>query len=149
MAIPMLKIRRPLGRLILNMGIATPGKTVFLIEKAPRCCRKNSSQWQHSFQWKLHSHWLQFLRQCHVAVVRQGPVPQRDYIHGLVRDYSISSALAMDILQSKTKPSIWAVYSHISPHAGITPHTMVTFSSGDIEKHTSQIIWSSLQWHQR
>ena len=36
MAIPMLKIRRPLGRLIFNMGIAIPGKTVFLIETAPR-----------------------------------------------------------------------------------------------------------------
>ena len=35
MAIAMLKIRRPLGRLIFNMGIAIPGKTVFLIETAP------------------------------------------------------------------------------------------------------------------
>ena len=35
MAISMLKIRRPSGRLIFNMGIATPGKTVFLIETAP------------------------------------------------------------------------------------------------------------------
>ena len=35
MAIPMLKIRRPLGRLIFNMRIAIPGKTVFLIETAP------------------------------------------------------------------------------------------------------------------
>ena len=36
----MLKIRRPLGRLIFNMGIAIPGKTVFLIETAPwfHCC---------------------------------------------------------------------------------------------------------------
>ena len=33
----MLKIRRPLGRLIFNMGIAIPGKTVCLIETAPRC----------------------------------------------------------------------------------------------------------------
>ena len=31
----MLKIRRPLGRLIFNMGIAIPGETVFLIETAP------------------------------------------------------------------------------------------------------------------
>ena len=31
----MLKIRRPLGRLIFNTGIAIPGKTVFLIETAP------------------------------------------------------------------------------------------------------------------
>ena len=36
MAISMLKIRRPLGRLIFNMGIAIPGKTVFLIETPPR-----------------------------------------------------------------------------------------------------------------
>ena len=36
MAISMLKIRRPLGRLIFYMGIAIPGKTVFLIEMAPR-----------------------------------------------------------------------------------------------------------------
>ena len=34
MAISMLKIRRPLGRLIFNMGIAISGKTVFLIETA-------------------------------------------------------------------------------------------------------------------
>ena len=39
MAISMLKIRRPLGRLIFNMGIAIPGKTVFLIETAPRAPR--------------------------------------------------------------------------------------------------------------
>ena len=31
----MLKIRRSLGRLIFNMGIAIPGKTVLLIETAP------------------------------------------------------------------------------------------------------------------
>ena len=31
----MLKIRRPLGRLIFYMGIAIPGKTVFLIETVP------------------------------------------------------------------------------------------------------------------
>ena len=37
MAISMLKIRRPLGRLIFNMGIAIPGKTIFLIETAPWC----------------------------------------------------------------------------------------------------------------
>ena len=35
MVISMLKIRRPLERLIFNMGIAIPGKTVFLIETAP------------------------------------------------------------------------------------------------------------------
>ena len=41
MAISMLKIRRTLGRLIFNMGIAIPRKTVFLIETAP---------WPHFYQ---------------------------------------------------------------------------------------------------
>ena len=36
MVIPMLKIRRPTGRLIFNMGISIPGKTVFYIETGPR-----------------------------------------------------------------------------------------------------------------
>ena len=39
MAIPMLKIRRPNGRLIFNMGITIPSKTVVLIETAPRYLR--------------------------------------------------------------------------------------------------------------
>ena len=38
----MLKIRRPLGRLIFNMGITIPGKTVFLIETAPWCSSENN-----------------------------------------------------------------------------------------------------------
>ena len=40
----MLKIRRPLGCLIFNMGIAIPGKTVFLIETAPRITRLGGFQ---------------------------------------------------------------------------------------------------------
>ena len=39
----MLKIRRPLGRLIFNTGIAIPGKTVFLIETAPRIFHQNGT----------------------------------------------------------------------------------------------------------
>ena len=45
MAIPMLKIRRPLGRLIFNMAIAIPGKTVFLIEAAPRLSKQLYKYW--------------------------------------------------------------------------------------------------------
>ena len=39
MAIPMLKIRRPNGRLIFNMGIPIPGKDGLYIETGP-CWRK-------------------------------------------------------------------------------------------------------------
>ena len=44
MAISMLKIRRPLGRLIFNMGITIPCKTVFFIETAPWTCSSLSLQ---------------------------------------------------------------------------------------------------------
>ena len=45
MAISMLKIRRSLGRLIFNMGIDIPGKTVFLIETAPKAYFTDIVQW--------------------------------------------------------------------------------------------------------
>ena len=48
----MLKIRRPLGRLIFNMGIAIPGKTVFLIETAPRVPKARTNgreKWSHRY----------------------------------------------------------------------------------------------------
>ena len=36
-------------------------------------CRKPFNQWQRSSQRKLRSHWLKFLRQCHVVIIRQDP----------------------------------------------------------------------------
>ena len=48
----MLKIRRPLGRLIFNMGIAIPGKTVFLIETTPWVWALSYSLY---IQWNLHN----------------------------------------------------------------------------------------------
>ena len=35
-------------------------------------CRKNFSQWERSFLWKLRSHWLKGLRQRQIAVARPG-----------------------------------------------------------------------------
>ena len=57
----MLKIRRPLGRLIFNMGIAIPGKTVFLIETAPRGPFHNSFSIVFQIWWKFHSALIQFI----------------------------------------------------------------------------------------
>ena len=63
MAISMLKIRRPLGRLIFNMGIAIPGKTVFLIETAPwlplvtKLCKSPHGPRQGpNRRWNIHIH---------------------------------------------------------------------------------------------
>ena len=51
----MLKIRRPLGRLIFNIGITIPCKTVFLIETAP---------WTGGF-WHVHCTTLHELGRLH------------------------------------------------------------------------------------
>ena len=69
MAIYMLKIRRPLGRLIFNMGIAIPGKTVFLIETAPRawCQARYEMILATSFQFWFHTHALQHADKGNIA----------------------------------------------------------------------------------
>ena len=54
----MLKIRRPLGRLIFNMGIAIPGKTVFLIETAPCMPHK----WTNSCYYNILLELYEYLR---------------------------------------------------------------------------------------
>ena len=70
----MLKIRRPLGRLIFNMGIAIPGKTVFLIETAPSSLRVSARHarqfWNREEEvlspdgWYLHMYWFHTLDFC-------------------------------------------------------------------------------------
>ena len=40
-------------------------------------CRKNFSQWERSFLWKLRYHWLEFLRRVAKTLVIQGPVELR------------------------------------------------------------------------
>ena len=42
-------------------------------------CRNSFSQWQRSFQRNMRFHWLKFLRQRHVAVVRRGPGPNQGH----------------------------------------------------------------------
>ena len=41
-------------------------------------CRKNFSQWERSFLWKLRCHWLKFLRRVAKTLVIQGPVLNGD-----------------------------------------------------------------------
>ena len=58
----MLKIRRPLGRLIFNMVIAIPGKTVFLIETAP---------WNSLNVYQALFHCNQFFKNCYSSAFRR------------------------------------------------------------------------------
>ena len=68
-------IRRPLGRLIFNMGIAIPGKTVFLIETAPRLSvdKKQCSIWHQNYSWRgIRKYTKQFIFQQRVYVFNEG-----------------------------------------------------------------------------
>ena len=42
-------------------------------------CRKNFSQWESSFLWKLRYHWLKFLRRVAKTLVIQGPVTRKRF----------------------------------------------------------------------
>ena len=84
----MLKIRRPLGRLIFNMGIAIPGKTVFLIETAPRFLQ--ILLWQRVLLWcqcyNLDNHDVKF--QIHIKLRVENLkqiVPQSHHLSGTGR----------------------------------------------------------------
>ena len=46
-------------------------------------CRKNFSQWESSFLWKLRCHWLKFLRRVAKTLVIQGPALSRRVIFSL------------------------------------------------------------------
>ena len=56
-------------------------------------CRKNFSQWESSFLWKLRCHWLKFLRPVAKTLVIQGPVlgPQQPWYWLCRNDEPLSS----------------------------------------------------------
>ena len=51
----------------------TLGSTGPCITNVIATCRKNFSQWERSFLWKLRCHWLKFLRHVAKTLVIQGP----------------------------------------------------------------------------
>ena len=57
------KIRRPLGRLIFNMGITIPYKTVFLIETAPRLSA--TLELARAYYYNYHHHYYYFYHHYH------------------------------------------------------------------------------------
>ena len=83
----MLKIRWSHDRLIFNMGIPNLGKTVFILRPGPR---------HYSFP--------------HLNDIFNQTGAVKPYIICLVQDCSISSELAIEILQSCTKPSTYSSY---------------------------------------
>ena len=59
---------------IPNVRLCDPGPCITNVFATRR---KNFSQWYRSFQRKLLSHWLKFLRHVAITLVIQGPGPQR------------------------------------------------------------------------
>ena len=54
----------------VDASISIPGPC---ITNVIATCRKNFSQWERSFLWKLRCHWLIFLRRVAQTLVIQGP----------------------------------------------------------------------------
>ena len=74
MAISMLKIRRPLGRLIFNMGIAIPGKTVFLIETAPSFPNYRRTHIRQQATWTSIAYKMNYFRRIFKPFVNDVPI---------------------------------------------------------------------------
>ena len=108
MAIPMLKIRRPTGRLIFNMGIPIPGKTVFLIETGPWLL---ASPW-HQQQW----YWLCMLNGC-LSYVRK----VFRYMHhfGMASDRNCKYAFMFPSKCYRYMQWLW--YQPVWPHTQPSP----------------------------
>ena len=105
----MLKIRRPLGRLIFNMGIAIPGKTVFLIETAPRfpdayMRHQTETRWRaldivyyDVFQWP-------YQKETRIWIMRRRPrpgpweTPRRDIITHILSIFTVN----LNVSQNKS-----------------------------------------------
>ena len=104
----MLKIRRPLGRLIFNMGIAIPGKTVFLIETAPSSlqCDQTGRPSQYCLRfhyiYNIKHYWqgsgwsnVSFLH-CHVVPVKSRswiPISANNFLIRLSSDLSYARGM--------------------------------------------------------
>ena len=121
MAISMLKIRRPLGRLIFNMGIAIPGKTVFLIETAPWCIFMNVCV---SFPWvwpKVTSYIVKMYCGNRFArtIIPTVPRPRTTYIRGrgsmpLLKHFSWLCFKTNDIIYDHCIAGIYnTMYNHL------------------------------------
>ena len=66
----MAKCRTAVTAVLIHKSYHSPGPCITNVFATRR---KNSSQWYRSFLWKLHSHWLKFLRHVAIALVIQGP----------------------------------------------------------------------------
>ena len=71
---------------------------------------------------------LEFNYKIILSVTNHSMISHQEHINGLVQDCSISSALAMEILQSCTKPLAWSV-----DHVSLAPY-MVQIYSTDYHK---------------
>ena len=120
----MLKIRRPLGRLIFNMGIAIPGKTVFLIETAPwlfsnvvQCCALRNLH-----HCPTHS---QYLLVCGSIIYDSVPrkvkilnkiwIPTTWYCHWRRSHLTFYLACCNMVIKNSSKLSICTLARHASP----------------------------------
>ena len=65
---------RGIHRSPVNSSYKGPGPCITNIIAT---CRKNFSQWESSFLWKLRCHWLKFLRRVAKTLVIQGPVTRK------------------------------------------------------------------------
>ena len=134
----MLKIRRPLGRLIFNMGIAIPGKTVFLIETAPWYCCKPISQWHWSFHLKAALPLV--VGQCQITPRLQGSWGQHEAYLGPLGPMWAPFWLHEPSYQGSSDTSPWVAISWwLFQHVAFLVLTFLTLQTLHMHGHLTRI----------
>ena len=90
---------------ILRYGITGPCVTTAIWR-----CYKSFSQWQHSSQRNLRSHWLKVLWQRHVTIVKQGPGLHLVKVNGFLATQETVSTECIRIIQAEV--IAWKRSSH-------------------------------------
>ena len=111
-------------------------------------CRKNFSQWESSFLWKLRYHWLKFLRRVAKTLIIQGPVLQclRDNHPQNKRCSSIKGHCR--VLQCTRSPCVLRTMGHIRPlNEGRHNATIHVQLSQLYHIATSQNYYHSVLWN--
>ena len=94
----MLKIRRPLGRLIFNMGIAIPGRTVFLIETAPSIHLLSNTIWHYPAE-EIRLKWADWFAYMHMLHCRTHTTEWQNLYTGIIVNKTTSLKVQNELLE--------------------------------------------------
>ena len=135
----MLKIRRPLGRLIFNMGIAIPGETVFLIETAPWCYEFSMANISGNCL-RICQHFWRIRNMCCLSIPKSREI-------SLSNTYFIRLVVILDVYKVMNAVPGCSLLTDFIVSLGVTKNTIGWPFLGIAERETLQMLSTLLAIH--